>query len=301
MLRNAQDWGRQESHDLRSRMQQHEAVQANQATPGNRTGSLAGSSGHSSGQGGAFRPPQRRASDAGSRRSDGQASSSSTKSAERPSLTGYAGTSRLATQHKASPPPTKAMLPPPSKSSSAGGRAADDSRASVRSPSTSRYPPSASSAGSGAPRSPSRSGSVGRVADPRDTRGSIKSPSTSRYPPSASSAIGPGAGVGTPKSSRSPSVSSSVSRDNHGTGERSRDRDRRPSVVDPLPPRPVNRRDGDRPVDPPRPSITDQYRDRRSDDGIQPVQRRRSDSPQDKPRPPRDLDRGRYRDRDDRR
>lgn len=301
MLRNAQDWGRQESHDLRSRMQQHEAVQANQATPGSRTGSLAGSSGHSSGQGGAFRPPQRRASDAGSRRSDGQASSSSTKSAERPSLTGYAGTSRLAaSQNKASPPLAKAMLPPPSKSSSAGGRVAD-TRGSTRSPSTSLRRPSASSAGSGAPRSPSRSSSAGRVADPRDTRGAIKSPSTSRYPPSASSAIGPGAGVGTPKSSRSPSVSSSVSRDNHGTSEKSRDRDRRPSVVEPLPPRPVNRRDGDRSNDPTRPSITDQYRDRRSDDGIQPVQRRRSDSPQDKPRPPRDLDRGRYRDRDDRR
>ncbi|KAJ4387606.1 hypothetical protein N0V93_008202 [Gnomoniopsis smithogilvyi] len=180
VLRNAQDWGRKESHDLRERLQRHEDARANQASTstmskaGPVNGAKASSSAYSSASSGGPRVSSRRASDAGSRRSDGQASVASSNSAGRPSMTGYAGTSRLGSNQQVPPSASKTMPPPPRRSSDAvSGRVADH-RGAARSPSTTRYPPSASSgsrSGAGTPKS-SKAPSVDsqQYADPRHSR-----------------------------------------------------------------------------------------------------------------------------------
>lgn len=165
ILRNVQDWGRKESDDLRERMQRHDSSQAKQASDPSKAGSVTGpkigSSVYSSGSGGRPRAPQRRASDAGSRRSDGQASSISSKSAERPSITGYTGTSRLGLKQTVPPSASKTMPPPVRRSTDFVSGRVTDQRSAARSPSTTRYPPSASSGSmSGTPRS-SRAPSIG--------------------------------------------------------------------------------------------------------------------------------------------
>ncbi|KAJ4421143.1 hypothetical protein N0V82_003907 [Gnomoniopsis sp. IMI 355080] len=181
MLRNAQDWGRKESHDLRERMQRHEDLRAKQAADvsktGSATGDKVGSSAYSSVSDRAAQAPPSRASDTRSRRSDGQASTSSSKSG---SKTGYTGTAWLGMKPQAPPSASKVMPPPPRTSSDVvSGRAADQRGRPARSPSTTRYPPSSNSAsvsGAGTPRS-TRAPSVAsgnsdrdRYADPRYSR-----------------------------------------------------------------------------------------------------------------------------------
>lgn len=141
-------------------MKRHEDLRAKQASAISKAGSAdwgqASRSAYSSAHTGTPRAPVGRADDAGTRPFDDQASSSSKKSAGRPSLTGYAGTSRLGSKQQAPPSANKPMLPPPSRSSGASSARATDQRGPAGSPSPSRYPPSAnggSASGTGTPRS----------------------------------------------------------------------------------------------------------------------------------------------------
>lgn len=118
-LRNVQDWARKESDDLRDRLRRHEDLRAKQASATSQAGSVnggkAGSSAYSSGPGGAPRAPSIRASDAGSRRFDYQASSPSSpmKSAERPSLPAILAQAGLAVNRRHPCPRARPCCPLP--------------------------------------------------------------------------------------------------------------------------------------------------------------------------------------------
>lgn len=164
-------------------MQRYEDLKAKQGSAAGRSGSAdtgtPGSPAYISRSGGASRAPPSRASDAGSRRSDGQASSSPSKSAERPSMTGSVGTSRVGQKTgKLAPAASKTMPPAPPRTSDVVKGQSTDQQGAARSPSTTKYPPSASSgsvSGARSSRPPSVSSSY---SDSRNqTRDGVRRPS----------------------------------------------------------------------------------------------------------------------------